>query len=258
MRQRSRGRHPAGPGWMGAALVAALGLWPAVALADGSSCGELIDPHSGELRYRLEIAEEARGSSVERLTRYLQPDGTIVVETQTVFDRARGTWSSSRTVDRRSGRVLEARATDGRVEMLHRARTGAGEEKGSIPASPRALPPELIGELLSARFQGLDRGRPVELDLLVVEKQLAVGFRLVKVGAEQLDGGEAAVIAFEPSLFFLRAFAAPVRFYVRPGPEHRVLAAVGPAPFADADGRTRVVRTVWGTSCPASGEKENP
>jgi hypothetical protein len=161
--------------------------------------GRALAPDSGTLLYREEhlLREQALGPA-ERLVLYRCADGTLFARKRVDYSEAELA-PAFELVDARLDYREGLRREDGQLLAF------AG--RGKVEAQPLQAGPTLVADagfdrLVQQRWDALQAGEAVRIDFLVPSRAEALGFRLRKVEALQLDGEAASRIRLSLSGLF--------------------------------------------------------
>jgi hypothetical protein len=168
-----------------------IGALAVTATADAATVrydGRAVDPESGRLLYtERHLLRDAQGEPLERLVSYLCPNGTV-------FARKRVDYAPSPVApsfqldDGRDGYREGVRRTGARIDAFVRQRTGAAEERGTLPAGPRLVADAGFDEYVRRNWSALVAGHTLPVDFAVPASRRAYTFKLRKLASPTIDG----------------------------------------------------------------------
>lgn len=211
--------------------------------AQATSRMDMYDIGSGRLVFTGAMREKVTAKEYVRTTHVCQPDGKLIIESETRLVAPSLTSGHSRQSDHRRGTEALLELDEKEVGLSYREQKAA-ESKTSRESRPgECIAPDALSLFVRDNWARLAKGDVLYPRLAVADAGRVVMFRIQKERLEE----SVLVLRMEPSSWVYRRFVDPSFLQFETAAPHRLAEVSGPTNYTDESGKRLSLRIVFTT-----------
>ena len=226
--------------WGAGLMLIPGGLWA----QDQKVTIEMFPLQGGAVMYTAERTLHTEGGQLTEKNTYRDTKGTVLVETEAVFDATTLEPVKYRYQDLRSGETETLDRQAGKAVMTYVKAKGESKKTGEEALAADKIISAAVTMFIQRNREALKAGMNMDFRLLVPSRQDSVGFRVVSDAQAKAPAGT-SVYRMEASSWVIRKLVDPLFLILEDQPPYRLMEFRGRAAVKSNEGKDQDLRSVF-------------